>query len=289
TRPFGGATASRSPSPTARCDRRSWTLAAERESIASPRPPPPWQARGSWPRQERSTAGGAWCAVSRATAVRAGGPSEAGSRHPRESPPRPRRCGAPWRASLGSLRLRVLPRVGANAGGPQRGLVEIAPPEALDRHVAEVRLARSVDDQVREHPAHRGRDGQPAHVARRGNVEPPEAGDGTHDVLAVRRDGRQATAMLAKPRARQRWEVRGDLTGEPPQHVHVKWQVANLEPFRLLPHVDLERMVLVTSEHQPALLWPRVHTRLVDADDGVMWLDPRDRLGDEQLVPRRDH
>src|SRR5262245_15547375 len=46
-------------------------------------------------------------------------------------------------------------------------------------------------------------------------------------------------------------------------------------------------MVLVTTEHQPALLGPGVHARLVDANDRMVSLNAGNWLRDEQLMPSR--
>ena len=109
-----------------RSGRRSSTSAGGRGSTASRPRPPPWPARGRSPRWEPSMPGAASCASSRATVSRTAAPSAAGSACRCPSTRRWRRSGGPQAAGP-AQGLRVLSRVGALAGCPQRVLVEVVP------------------------------------------------------------------------------------------------------------------------------------------------------------------
>ena len=74
---------------------------------------------------------------------------------------------------------------------------------------------------------------------------------------------------------------------EATQNAEIERQVGDIEPRRQRLRIVLQRCLLVTTEHQSALIRSRVDVDIDDTGDWLHRIDALDGFGDQQLMPCR--
>jgi hypothetical protein len=180
-------------------------------------------------------------------------------------------------------------RVGFATALAQLELVGEETPEALRRNLRQIERRPTVEDPFRDRLAERGRHAETADAAAAHDPRAGDARERADEIAVVHGERRQPTAVLghADHRVLEDRELLAHAPGQPPQHLDVERQIRHVERRRQRGRLELERMGLVSAQHQAAAIVPHVDVGIDDAGDRELGPDSGDRLGDQELMAGR--